>query len=121
MGAFALEVPVLIPALWPAAPGTVAHWVLHAAAAPPVAAGIHAESPGGLERLHAGVPLLVDVGAAPGTVREPFRHGPAALVTVGAGDPTDVIPSLGPAAGRAVVPIALDDVAANAPLVAGPG
>ncbi|MBA2525606.1 MAG: hypothetical protein H0V18_07470 [Pyrinomonadaceae bacterium] len=121
VGAAALEVSVFIPALRPAAPGTVPHRVLHAATAAPIAAGIHAKSARSLERLRAGVPLLVNVGTTPGAVGKLLRHSPPALVTVGAGHSAEVIPPLRPATGRAEVPVTLHDVTADAPLVAGPG
>mgnify|MGYP003287882958 CR=1 FL=1 len=78
MGAAALELIVLVPALGPPAPGAVGHGVLHAAPAAPIAAGIHPEALGGLERGLAGVALLVDVGRAPGAIGEAVGDHPAA-------------------------------------------
>src|SRR5438093_5556407 len=114
VGTLALEVALLVPRLRAAAPGAVAHRVLHAAAAAPVAAGVHAEAARRLERRLAGVALLVDVRVAPGTVREPVRHDPAAAEALRAGDLVLVLPLLRPAAVGAVGPVLLQLVAADA-------
>jgi hypothetical protein len=114
VGTLALEQILLVPALRPVAPGTVGHRVLHPAAAGPVAPRIHPEPLGRLERRGAGVALLVDVHPAPGAVRVPVGHDPAAVVALGAGDVAEVAPLLRPAAVGAVGPVALELVAADA-------
>jgi hypothetical protein len=70
MRTFPLEESLFVPMLWSAAPGAVRHWILNAAAAPPIAAGILSEPSGRLERLIAGKAFLVNVGPAPGAEGE---------------------------------------------------
>src|SRR3989442_1279465 len=97
---------LVAPLLRAPAPGTRAHWVHHAAAAPPLAAPVVPEPFRGLERLGARVPVG-DVATAPGTKREAVRHHPAAVVALRAGLLGGVAPLEPAAAVRAVRPEAL--------------
>ena len=112
--AFPLELVLVAPRLLAPAPGAPAHGILHAAAAAPVAARVHAEAAGGLQRLLRGVPLLLDVDSAPGTVGVLVRDDPAAVVALRAGHVLGVSPLLRPAAVGAVRPVPLELAAADA-------
>jgi hypothetical protein len=114
VGALPLEQILLVPALGSTVPGTEAHGILHAAAAPPVAARVHPEPAGRLERLLAGITLLVDVGVAPGTEGKAVGDHPAAAVALRARHPVQVLPLLGSPTVGTVRPEFLERVAADA-------
>src|SRR5262245_54657085 len=108
MGAVSLELVFVAPRLRTATPRAPVHRVLHPAAAPPIATRIHAKAARCFERGLRGIPLFVNVDAAPGAVGELVRDDPAAVVALGAGQVLGISPLLGPPAIRAVRPVALE-------------
>src|SRR3990172_4650878 len=114
VGARTVELVIVAPSLVAAPPGAVGHGVFQPAAATPIAPRVIAEPFGCLERHLAGGPLLVDVGAAPGAEPVGVRYHPPAFVALRPGDLTGVSPHLRAAAVRAIVPVALKLMAADA-------
>src|SRR6185369_5430998 len=80
-GTAAFELFFLVPFLVLAAPGTVRHGILHPAATAPVAARVHAEPLGGLERRFAEGAFVGKIEVAPGTEGELGGDSPATAGT----------------------------------------
>src|SRR5438093_5696827 len=118
MRADILEV-IVAPCLGTPAPWTKPHRIHHAAAAPPIAAGVELESLWRLERLGARV-LVCDVPPAPRAERRRIRHHPAAVRTFGVGLALRVAPLEAAPAARAEAPEPLQlGVTAGAPQLGG--